>query len=80
MLDNVIFSYHFYGHTGESFSRELDYNEITNSIKIQECEWSESGILKYGSMIILEKERENTKIKIVPQSITNQINKFTWKS
>ncbi len=79
VLDNVIFSYHFYGHTGEPFNDEMDSNGVTKSIKIQECEWSESGILKYGSMLILEKQNSQMNLKIVPQSITNRINKFVWK-
>ncbi len=79
VLDNVLFSYHFYGHTGEPFNDEMDSNGITKSIKIQELEWSESGILKYGSMLILEKQNSQMNLKIVPQSITNRINKFSWK-
>jgi Icc-related predicted phosphoesterase len=35
VLDNVIFHYHFYGHTGEPFKQETDFNGITQSIKIK---------------------------------------------
>ncbi len=79
LLDNVIFSYHFYGHTGEDYSQKLDDNTLSQSVKIKECEWSESGILDYGSMLILEKENSQITLKVVEQKITNKLNKFTWK-
>lgn len=33
VLDHVIFHYHFYGHTGEPYKEETDFNGITNRLK-----------------------------------------------
>lgn len=80
VLDNVIFHYHFYGHTGEPFKQETDFNGITQSIKIKELEFNESGILEKGCMIILTKENGELSIEIVDQKLTNKMTKFNWKS
>ena len=80
VLDNVIFHYHFYGHTGEPFKEETDFNGITQSIKIKELEFNESGILERGCMIILTKENEELDIEIVDQKLTNKLTKYNWKS
>ncbi|MEI7492600.1 MAG: metallophosphoesterase [Bacteroidota bacterium] len=45
VLDNVIFLYHFYGHTGEPFNQATVSNGITNSIKIKELEFDDNGFL-----------------------------------
>ncbi|TAE74523.1 MAG: serine/threonine protein phosphatase [Bacteroidetes bacterium] len=79
VLDNVIFHYHFYGHTGEPFNQEIDLNRITQSIKIKELEFNESGVLGKGCMIILTKENENLSIEIVEQKLTNKLAKYNWK-
>ncbi len=79
MLDNVIFHYHFYGHTGEPFKEETDFNGITQAIKIKELEFNESGILEKGCMIILTKENGELTIEIVDQKLTNKMTKFNWK-
>lgn len=79
ILDNVIFHYHFYGHTGEPFKVELDTNQITQSCKIKELEFTQEGILPPGCMIILEKENDQLNMKVVPLSITNQLTKHNWK-
>lgn len=80
VLDHVIFRYHFYGHTGEPFKQETDDNGITQSIKIKELEFNESGILEKGCMIILTKENEEMSIEIVDQKLTNKMTKYNWKS
>lgn len=80
LLDNVIFHYHFYGHTGEPFKEETDFNGITQSIKIKELEFNENGILEKGCMIILTKENGELSIEIVDQKLTNKMTKFNWKS
>lgn len=80
VLDHVIFHYHFYGHTGEPFKQETDFNGITKSIKIKELEFNESGILEKGCMIILTKENGELSIEIVNQKLTNKMTKFNWKS
>lgn len=80
VLDNVIFHYHFYGHTGEPFKQETDFNGITQSIKIKELEFNEGGILEKGCMIILTKENGELSIEIVDQKMTNKMTKFNWKS
>ncbi len=79
VLDNVIFHYHFYGHTGEPFRQETDFNGITQSIKIKELEFNESGILEKGCMIILTKNNGDLNIEIVEQKLTNRLTKFNWK-
>lgn len=79
-LDNIIFHYHFYGHTGEHFKQETDYNRITQSIKIKELEFGPSGILPAGCMIVLEKNKNNEFIlEVVSQSLTNQLTKYNWR-
>lgn len=80
VLDNVIFHYHFYGHTGEPYKEETDFNGITQSIKIKELEFNEGGILEKGCMIILTKENGELSIEIVAQKLTNKMTKFNWKS
>ncbi|MDR2237847.1 MAG: metallophosphoesterase [Chryseobacterium sp.] len=80
VLDHVIFYYHFYGHTGEPFKQETDFNGITESIKIKELEFNESGILEKGCMIILTKEDGKLVIEIVDQKLTNKMTKFNWKN
>lgn len=80
VLDHVIFHYHFYGHTGEHYKEETDFNGITRSVKIKELEFNESGILEKGCMIILTKEKGELDIEIVDQKLTNKMTKFNWKS
>ncbi|WP_294315776.1 metallophosphoesterase [uncultured Chryseobacterium sp.] len=80
VLDHVIFHYHFYGHTGEPYKKETDFNGITQSIKIKELEFNESGILEKGCMIILTKEKGELNMEIVDQKLTNTMTKFNWKS
>lgn len=80
VLDNVIFHYHFYGHTGEPFKQEIDFNGITQSIKVKELEFNESGILEKGCMIILTKENGELDIEIIDQKLTNKLTKYNWKS
>jgi len=79
ILDNVVFQYHFYGHTGEPFNVELDTNQITQSCKIKELEFTQDGILPPGCMIILEKENDQLNMEVVPLSITNKLTKHNWK-
>lgn len=79
VLDNVIFHYHFYGHTGEAFKQETDFNGITQSIKVKELEFNESGILEKGCMVILTKENGELSIETVDQKLTNKMTKFNWK-
>ncbi len=79
LLDNVIFEYHFYGHTGEEFSQSLDANGITRSVKVKEAEFGKSGVLDAGAMVILEKIDDKISIKTVDTKITNQLSKFNWK-
>ncbi|WP_294282887.1 metallophosphoesterase [uncultured Chryseobacterium sp.] len=79
VLDHVIFHYHFYGHTGEPYKEETDFNGITRSVKIKELEFNDSGILEKGCMIILTKEKGELNIEIVNQKLTNKMTKFNWK-
>ncbi len=81
LLDNVIFHYHFYGHTGEPFQQEIDFNGITQSVKIKELEFNHSGILPKGCMVLLQKNAENNLIiEIAEQTLTNKLTKQNWKS
>ena len=79
VLDNVIFHYHFYGHTGEPYKQEIDINGITQSIKIKELEFNKSGILESGCMVILKKEGKKFDLEIVEQKLTNNLTKYNWK-
>lgn len=80
LLDHVIFHWHFYGHTGEPFKQETDDNGITQSVKVKELEFNESGILPKGCMLILEKTGDpDFTLEVVGESITNQLTKFNWK-
>ncbi len=80
LLDNVIFNYHFYGHTGEPFNVETDTNGITQSCKIKELEFGTSGVLPEGCMIVLEQTNEEQfKMEVVDTALTNQLTKFNWK-
>lgn len=78
LLDNVIFKYHFYGHTGEPFKQETDYNRITQSVKVKELEFNESGILEKGCMIILEKTDHGITMQPVDQQLTNWLTRYNW--
>ncbi|MFZ4930390.1 metallophosphoesterase family protein [Chryseobacterium sp. Mn2064] len=79
VLDNIIFHYHFYGHTGEPFKQETDVNGITQSIKVKELEFNDTGILEKGCMVILTKENGEIDIEIVDQKLTNRMTKYNWK-
>lgn len=80
VLDNVIFHYHFYGHTEEPFQQETDLNGITQSIKIKELQFNENGILEKGCMVILTKEKGELNIEIADQKLTNKMTKYNWKT
>jgi len=80
LLDNVIFQYHFYGHTGEPFKQETDDNGITTSVKVMELEFGSSGILPAGCMIVLEKkDGAPIQLEIIDQKLTNKLTKYNWK-
>jgi predicted phosphodiesterase len=80
VLDNVIFHYHFYGHTGEPFMHDTDMNGITHSIKIKELEFDENRTLPKGCMIIFEKKGEGEfNMEIVEQRFTNKMAQHNWK-
>ena len=79
VLDKVVFEYHFYGHTGEDFKQERYSNGATQSIKIKELEFSKSGILAKGCMIILNKEDGKLSFEVVDQKLTNRMTKYNWK-
>ena len=80
LLDELIVHYHFYGHTGEPYKQETAANGITQSVKIKELEFEESAALPACSMVILEKHGPaKFNLKVVPQKITNPLNKYSWK-
>lgn len=79
ILDNIPFQYHFFGHTGKPYSSELDLNGITQSIKVKELEFNDSGVLPENCMIILEKEHDELTMHSVPTSFTNLFTKNNWK-
>lgn len=78
-LNNIAFSYHFYGHTGEPFNNELYENGITQSVKIKELEFNQDGKLSDGCMIILEKSGENIGIEKVQLKDIISFMKNTWQ-
>lgn len=80
LLDNVHFSYHFYGHTGQPFESKKDINGKTVSCKIAELEFDQSGILPHGCMLVLHlSQNKSFELEIVDQTLTNQLTKFNWK-
>ena len=80
ILDNIIFQYHFYGHTGEPFNTALDQNGFTLNCKIKELEFDKTGILPEGCMVILEKiDSEQFEMEVIKQQFTNQLQKWNWK-
>lgn len=80
LLDQVIFHYHFYGHTGEPYHLETDTNGITESCKIKELEFDSNGVLPVGCMVILNKTAEDTfEFEVVEQKLTNRLAKHNWK-
>ncbi len=80
LLDQVIFRWHFYGHTGEPFKEETDDNGITQSVKVKELEFDESGLLPEGCMLILEKTGDGQfDLEVVGKHFTNKLSKHNWK-
>ena len=80
VLDQVIFHYHFYGHTGEPFKQETDDNGITQSVKVKELEFDEQGVLPEGCMLILEKTAEGEfSLEVVGSRLTNRLTKHHWR-
>jgi Icc-related predicted phosphoesterase len=78
-LEHLIPNYHFYGHTGEDYKEEFADNGLTKSIKIKELEFSDTGILGNGSMVILEKnEKEELILEVVSNKILYQFTKSNW--
>ncbi len=80
LLNNIAFSYHFYGHTGEPFWQSLAENGITQSIKIKELEFHHKGTLCAGCMLILEKTGTDIHITDVPLHQIIHFNKTSWKN
>lgn len=79
LLDQVAFSYHFYGHTGEPYNRQIADNGITESIKVAELEFDKNGKLSEGCMLIVEKNGENWSVEPVPLNQIIQFTKDTWR-
>lgn len=80
VLDNVIFHWHFYGHTGEPFKEETDDNGITQSVKVKELEFDESGVLPEGCMLVLEKKSEGEfALEVVGKQLTNKLSRHNWR-
>ena len=79
ILDEMLFHYHFYGHTGQHFQQETDLNGYTTSVKIKELEFNEDGILEKGCMLIVTKINDTFHLEVVTQKLTNLLTKFNWK-
>lgn len=80
VLDQVPVHYHFYGHTGEPFRKDLDTNGITLTVKVSELEFGPSGILPEGCMLILEHQPDGfSPLEDVGQRFTNQLTQYNWK-
>ncbi|MDO5068147.1 MAG: metallophosphoesterase [Propionibacteriaceae bacterium] len=79
LLNHVAFGFHFYGHTGAPFTRGMASNGVTESVKVKELEFTPSGVLPPGCMVILEKTAGQLSLEVVDQWITNQLTRYTWK-
>ena len=83
VLDQLAFTYHFYGHTGEAYRQNLADNGITRSVKIKELEFDRQGKLSEGCMLILEVEQqEGDKLFTLSPVPLNEIIHFmrdTWR-
>ncbi|MFM6906586.1 MAG: metallophosphoesterase [Acinetobacter tjernbergiae] len=79
LLNQVAFSYHFYGHTGEPYQCTLADNGITQSVKISELEFDKKGKLSEGCMLILEKNNQNLSINTVPLKDIIHFMHSTWQ-
>lgn len=79
LLDQVLFTYHFYGHTGEAYLQSVAENGMTNSVKVKELEFNGSGKLEKGCMIILEKSALDIHISSVPLVDIIDFHKNTWR-
>lgn len=75
----MAFSYHFYGHTGEPYNRQIADNGITESIKVAELEFNKDGKLSEGCMLIVEKEGERWSVEPVPLDEITQFTKDKWR-
>ncbi|MGI4872724.1 MAG: metallophosphoesterase [Janthinobacterium lividum] len=80
LLDNMPFQYHFHGHTSEPFSRELDVNGVTTSVKIKELEFEPGGVLPAGCMVVLEKTGAELTLTVVDTRLTNKLPKHGWRT
>ncbi|SUO94811.1 metallophosphoesterase [Suttonella ornithocola] len=84
LLNQVEFSYHFYGHTGEPFSQTLSFNGITQSVKVKELEFNAQGKLEEGCMIILEKTQnqgiEKIQISAIPLYKIIHFDQQNWQN
>lgn len=80
VLDNVLFHYHFYGHTGEPFKQETDRNGITKAVKVNELKFDKDGFLGHGCMVILSKENGKLGIEVVNHSLINKLTRDNWKA
>lgn len=80
LLAHIKFPYHFHGHTGEPFYKAIHENGVTNTIKIKELEFDETGILPEGCMGMIEKNMANEfTFSVVEKHFTNQLTKFNWQ-
>lgn len=78
LLDQVVFAYHFHGHTGEPFSQTTHENGFTTTLKIKELEFEPSGVLPPGCMVVLDKHDDGLLLEVVPTSFTNRLTKHNW--
>ena len=83
VLDQLAFTYHFYGHTGEAYQNNFADNGITRSVKIKELEFDGQGKLSEGCMLILEVEqKKGDKLFTLSPVPLNEIIHFmqdTWR-
>ena len=79
LLDQVVFAYHFHGHTGEPFGQQSHENGFTTTVKIKELEFEPSGVLPPGCMVVLDKQAGALRLEVVPTSLTNQLPRHSWR-
>ena len=72
-------AFHFHGHTGQPYSRNLHTNSITETVKIKELEFDRSGALPVACMVIVEQTvGGEMRMELVSQELTRTFNKFNW--
>lgn len=83
VLDTANPAYHFFGHTGEPFSRGVDENGVTVSSKLSDFEWQNDNPgnpLKTGAIGLLRWDGPNNHdYEVVDEEWLREYTGHTWK-